>query len=73
MTAEQMGINTVFKISIEAPLIFISLFIFKKQVKKFEKYIIAIKPFMPKKGKIAMISPILKDESNIPVLKQKFC
>lgn len=68
-----MGKRNPFKSSSFAPLTLISLLIFIKQVRKLEKYIIPIKPFMPKYGNTASTSPIRKDESKIPVRKQNPC
>ena len=56
-----------------APLTFISRFTFKKQVRKFEKYIIPIKPNKPNRGSKIKISIILMEESNIAVRKEKTC
>ena len=56
-----------------APLTFRSLPTFKKQVKALEKYIIPIKPFIPKSGKISKIKIILIVESETAVRKVKFC
>ena len=46
---------------------------FKKQVKKFEKYIMPIKPLIPLMGKRQRIKIILKVESEIAVRKVKVC
>lgn len=52
-----------------ALLIFISLEICKRQVKRFEKYIIIIKPLSPIKGKRAITNTILNEESERAVKK----
>ena len=56
-----------------ALLIFKSLPTFKMQVKKFEKYIIPIKPFIPNSGKRLIIIIILIIESETAVRNVKTC
>ena len=56
-----------------APLTLQSLLTFKKQVKKFEKYIIPIKPFIPVMGRRQRIKMILRVESDRAVRKVKVC
>lgn len=72
-TAITIGNNTDLKISTCAPLIFINLDTFKKQVKKFEKYIIIINPLSPLFGSINNINTIRINESEIAVQNVKFC
>ena len=50
-----------------ALLIFISLEICKRQVKRFEKYIITINPLSPVNGKSATTNTILIEESETAV------
>ena len=72
-TANIKGNRISPKILREARLTDRSLFTFKKQVRKFEKYIMAIKPLSPVRGSAIRIKIILITESLMAVRKVKVC
>ena len=73
ITERQRGIKISVPILSFALLTFKSLPTFKKQVKKLEKYIMPIKPFIPNSGKTVIINTILMAESETAVRKEKTC
>ena len=73
VNAEIRGSKISYKNLNFAPLILSSLLTFKRQVKRFEKYIITIKPRSPEKLSVVQISIILIEESEIAVKKVYFC